>query len=367
MKLAAIILLTAAAPSLFGCVAWVNYGEFDNDAPFTQPSASPPYFNLPREQPIEFTGWLELNEKETSYYKAFQFNFVCHINNEWEYLWGTLYFPKRERSGHLFLVMKGLGDPGASIPECLAERLACHGYLTAYIRSEYEIFPPYFVKDVQNGSTPKTLFNEWAVSYTKFMRRRACALMALIDFLEKKYFIQSFHAVGYSMGGVTTALLAGADPRIKSLLMFNACGTVGRIILDAENSGVEEIQAARELIFKRLKWNRRRAETEIKNRLQLVEPNTYANRINPRRVLMITSCFDLAGLVDTAIPLSAVWETWKALGRPEWIELPFAGHVSASVALLPFWIELPSLHFITFNSYLNHIIDAHFLPKAIRP
>ena len=85
---------------------------------------------------------------------------------------------------------------------------------------------------------------------------------------------------------------------------------------------------------------------------------------------MVSSGIDMIGFIDTAIPYSATKETWSAFGKPEWIIMPFAGHITSAIGFLPFWIELPNpLHslkiFVFENSYAVHLIKDHFLPIAL--
>ena len=122
--------------------------------------------------------------------------------------------------------------------------------------------------------------------------------------------------------------------------------------------------------MKKLGLSYQEAYAMIKEKVKNIEPISYASRLDRRKILIVSGGIDMIGFIDTAIPYSATKETWEAFGKPEWIIMPFAGHISSAVAFLPFWLELPNLlhtfKIFTFeNSYAVHLIKSHFLPIAL--
>ena len=187
-----------------------------------------------------------------------------------------------------------------------------------------------------------------------------------MNFFEKHHQASGFHVTGYSLGGILAGLLAGTDTRVESLMIFVSAGSIADIVVDSHASILSDLRIIHEHIFKKLGWTRESARKIIQKLVANVEPLTYAKRVDPRKVLIVSAGLDSAGILDTTIPGSAVWATWDAYGQPEWIELPLTGHLSSALAGMPVWIELPTMHFVLLESYIDHILKEHFIPKTLQ-
>jgi dipeptidyl aminopeptidase/acylaminoacyl peptidase len=117
---------------------------------------------------------------------------------------------------------------------------------------------------------------------------------------------------GISLGGITAALAAGAEPRFSRVALLLAGGDVAQI-------GWESKETDR----LRKSWlasgGTRESLAEI---LRQVDPVTYAGNVRGRVLMMNASH-------DEVIPRAATESLWRALGQPEivWMD---AGHYSAA-------------------------------------
>ncbi len=115
--------------------------------------------------------------------------------------------------------------------------------------------------------------------------------------------------MGISMGGITAALAAGVEPRLKNVCLLLAGGDLAR--LAAESTELED---------ERQRWVREGRSTEdFGERMAPVDPLTYAANLRGRRVLMLNA------RDDTVVPRGCAESLWKAAGEPE-IEWFPGGH-----------------------------------------
>jgi dienelactone hydrolase len=117
---------------------------------------------------------------------------------------------------------------------------------------------------------------------------------------------------GISLGGITSGLAAGAEPRLQNVCMMLAGGDLGQVSW-----------RAREMEPLRKKWESEGGTQETFKRLMAqVDPMTYAERVKGRRILMLNAD------QDEVIPPECTRSLWRALGEPEIHWYP-AGHYSA--------------------------------------
>jgi len=117
---------------------------------------------------------------------------------------------------------------------------------------------------------------------------------------------------GISLGGITAALAATAEPRLHNVCLMLAGGDVGRIGWNAPH--MEEIRTS---------WlasgGTQQSFLEL---FATIDPVTYAHRARDRRILMLNARH------DELVPEACTLALWEAFGRPE-IEWMDAGHYSA--------------------------------------
>lgn len=119
--------------------------------------------------------------------------------------------------------------------------------------------------------------------------------------------------MGISLGGITAALAASAEPRLSNVCLVLAGGGIGEV--DWNSPHLAKVRdrwlahgGAQEAFFEVLKS---------------VDPVTYAARVRGRRILMLNAD------QDEIIPKACTDALWRALGEPE-IVWWRAGHISAA-------------------------------------
>ncbi len=106
---------------------------------------------------------------------------------------------------------------------------------------------------------------------------------------------------GISLGGITAALAASAEPRLKNVCLVLAGGDVGRVVWESsELAGVRE------------NWEKQGGtRDEFVALIEKIDPVTYADNLRGRRILMLNA------KKDEVIPNACTTSLWEALGRPE--------------------------------------------------
>ena len=116
---------------------------------------------------------------------------------------------------------------------------------------------------------------------------------------------------GISLGGITSALAAEAEPRLKHVCLTLAGGDLTTIAWESPEA--QRVQQA---------WSQRGVtREELAQALRPVDPLTWADRLHDRRILMLNA------KDDQIIPRSCTNKLWLALGQPpiRWYE---GGHYS---------------------------------------
>lgn len=117
---------------------------------------------------------------------------------------------------------------------------------------------------------------------------------------------------GISLGGITAALAAAAEPRFSRAALLLAGGDVAQISWESrETSRLREYWTAA--------GGTRESLAEV---LREIDPVTYAGSVRGRRILMLNASH------DEVVPRAATESLWRALGEPEivWMD---AGHYSS--------------------------------------
>lgn len=352
--------------AIYGCASFVI--KTQTDFKFVKPEKPPEFFNVPRSLPdIKFENPTEKDRK----FAVQKFSFESWEKSGFDKndkINGFFYLPAYTKNSDLFIVLPGSGEDIAAT--AVAEILASMGYKTIRIKSGFKPLPKILINELAESSDASAALKKTSIFLVSAVRQRIIDLMRLGDFWETSMTPTrlKIHVVGISLGGIIGSLFSAVDQRVESLMMINSSASIARILTDSKMSGFKPF---RENLMKKLNLSYEETYQLIKEKITPVEPITYAERLNPEKILMVNAWLDMLGIIDTAIPYSATKETWEAFGKPEWITMPLTGHVSSFFALLPFWIELPNpLHtiksFAFDNSYAVHLIKNHFLPKALK-
>jgi dienelactone hydrolase len=117
---------------------------------------------------------------------------------------------------------------------------------------------------------------------------------------------------GISLGGITGALAASAEPRFGKVCLLLAGGDIGQVAWESN-----ELKGLRE------RWQAAGGTREsLSATLREVDPVTYAANVRGRKILMLNAAN------DEVIPKACTVSLWKAFGEPEivWWD---AGHYTA--------------------------------------
>jgi dienelactone hydrolase len=116
---------------------------------------------------------------------------------------------------------------------------------------------------------------------------------------------------GISLGGITGALAATAEPRLKNVCLLLAGGDIGQAGWDSRH-----MPAVRE------RWLKQGGTREqFVDIVRVVDPVTYAAAAKGKRILMLNA------RDDEVIPRACTDSLWKSLGEPE-IRWYSGGHFS---------------------------------------
>ncbi len=140
--------------------------------------------------------------------------------------------------------------------------------------------------------------------------------------------------LGISLGAITASVVMAADSRIKTGVLILGGGDLAGII---DRSKENSLMKFRQRVIAREAMDAdqfRKAAAEV---FRPIDPLTYANRLDPTRILMINGYF------DRVIQRIFAKTFWEAAGRPKLIFLP-TGHYSAAF-LHTYLRSRTSLHF----------------------
>ncbi len=140
--------------------------------------------------------------------------------------------------------------------------------------------------------------------------------------------------MGISLGAITASVVMEADARIKAGVLILGGGDLAGII---DRSKEVSLMKFRQRIMAREEIDANEFRKTAAEAFRPIDPLTYANRLDPTRILMINGYF------DQVIHRSFVKTFWEAAGRPKLIFLP-TGHYSAAF-LHSYLRSKTSLHF----------------------
>ncbi len=112
---------------------------------------------------------------------------------------------------------------------------------------------------------------------------------------------QRLGIMGISLGGITAALSAAAEPRLQNICLILAGGDVGQVAWES-----------RHLAKVRDTWTAKGGTHDSFLKLfATIDPVTYAKNVKGRRILMLNAEH------DEVIPRTCTQSLWRALGEPE--------------------------------------------------
>lgn len=297
--------MLVASALLIGCGHAQFMGALDRGRPTPATGRGEiPMFTYDRTPP-EIS--MEL-KKETDQYRLY---FVKIRKTDFEGLKNqkarAFYFEQKDTSKKTpaLICLPPTGGP-IELASTFAEAYAQKGYNTLAFYRREQFFNP--SKPIEYNVT---LFRQSVIDV-----RRG------IDFLETREVVDTDRVaiLGMSLGGILGSLATEADSRIKATAMLVSSGSLAHIM---ETSQYGRVIRFRKGMIKRYGFATRQELIDFAGpKMGPVDPITYADRIDPARVLMIN------GYQDNIIKISAARQTWEAFGRPTWRTLP-VGHYSA--------------------------------------
>jgi len=127
--------------------------------------------------------------------------------------------------------------------------------------------------------------------------RQAVAWLAAQDQIDP----QRLGIMGISLGGITSALAAAAEPRLQNICLILAGGDIGQVAWDS-----------RHLAPLRKRWAAQGGTRDsLVELLSPIDPVTYGQNVRGRRILMLNA------ERDEVIPPACTESLWRAIGKPE--------------------------------------------------
>ena len=291
-----ISLLLSLIVNLSGCL---YYGQ-SNIRTESLPIASndPDYFHA------DPTPWAAqvLSQRDRDGYTIQKLQFKHHT--------AFLYVPDRIQRGPAIILHPITS--GDSVTKKMAHFFTQAGFICLRYKSHGHLL------QAKNSDDPLT-------SFESLLKDDVMDVMEGIDWLDTQSFVDRdrIGIVGVSMGAIISSIVAGADPRIRAGVFILGGGDLAGILFSSTEPSVV---ALRERIEEEEDLSTEELRAEIGRRLRNVDPLTYANRLDPSRILMIDAYFDHVIRRRYAMAL------WKAAGEPEMVMLP-TGHYSAALFL----------------------------------
>jgi dienelactone hydrolase len=216
----------------------------------------------------------------------------------------------KDRKCPAVIVLHILGGDFA-LSRLFASALADSGTAALFLKM------PYYGPRRQPGVSARMIStdpNETVAGMTQAVLdiRRGCAWLAAQEEIDEK----QLGVFGISLGGITTALAASAEPRLVNVCPMLAGGDMTQVVWESP-------QLARTRAFWTAQGGTRRSLAKL---IRQIDPVTYAGNVRGRRILMLNASH------DEVIPKKCTDSLWKALGKPEivWFD---SGHYSAILYL----------------------------------
>ncbi len=256
----------------------------------------------------------------------------------------ALVFKPQERKKEAVLFLHGTGqrnfDPLTYYPRYLSK----NGYVTVM-----PVLPYHFERTPEGKQSGLAFVKGNDVQLAFKFAQAVTDMLTCIDFLEKEGF-QSVNIMGFSFGGMISAITMALDKRVKKgafvvtggnyeYITWKSLATrVLRISYEEDESCTPQKCHLRHQIFDKIaeKFN------TLEDLLNLpvcfsYDPSIFARLIPPRKTLFFKALFDVF------IPSASSNDLWKKLGKPKRYVFP-SGHLSAHLLFKKF-IAKKSLEF----------------------
>lgn len=221
------------------------------------------------------------------------------------------YFPKREGKVPGVIVLHILGGD-FPLARLFANSLAQHGVAALFLKM------PYY-GERRDPTSPRRMISseprETAEGMTQAVLdiRQASAWLAAQDNIDP----DQLGIFGISLGGITGALAATSEPRLKNVCLLLAGGDIARVAWESP-----------ELAKLRRDWQAKGGtREEFIEILQPLDPTRYGDNVRGRRMLLMNATH------DEVVPKQCTEALWNSFGQPELVWFR-GGHYSVAWHLL---------------------------------
>ncbi len=222
---------------------------------------------------------------------------------------GYFYQPKNQAVSRPGLVILPPTGGPFDLVKSFAEYFAERGFVVVALRRRESFFNP-----------EETLgYNESLIRQAVIDARRA------VDFLDDLDYVDHDKTclMGISLGGINGALAMASDERIKAAGFLVTAGHLPDILM---TSGFGRVVALRHAMMKELDVDSGELKKISEPILYTVDPVTYADRLDPARIIMVNGAF------DDIIRREVVMETYEDFGRPQLHFMPTGHYLSIGFA-----------------------------------
>jgi dienelactone hydrolase len=149
----------------------------------------------------------------------------------------------------------------------------------------------------------------------------------LIDWAEQQPEIDADRValIGCSLGAFVAGTIATQEPRLAATVTVMGGSHLNSVIATCDGARSTRVQAT---ASERFGWNREELAAQLAPIMGVVDPASYPDRVDPRRVLIIE-----AGR-DKCVPEKSREDFWLALGKPERISMNY-DHEPAFYSMTP--------------------------------
>ena len=180
------------------------------------------------------------------------------------------------------------------------------------------------IADVNDVSLPKT-FPAWGAEDVN-NKWAMIALRTVVDFAQAnpRFDKNKVGALGLSLGGITTAMFAGIEPRLKASVIVVGGGNFPFILSASDHWHIEEMRTKRMEAAGFTKVEQ--YEDKLRETITF-DPFYFASQANRENVMMVMA------ENDVKVPYVVQREQWEAFGKPT--SLVFTGgHVSTIIQMV---------------------------------
>ena len=303
-----VLLLVSGGSSLFAAEAVLETvrGQVDFVPPASEAQVPPPYRLTAAKFAYELTPQPTVSQSFELFTLTFPSPLVTpEANNNTVH---CEFFRAKGAGKRPAVVMLHILGGDFPLSRLFCRSLASHGVSALFVKM------PYYGPRRQPGSTARMVSMDPEQTVRGMTQavldvRRAAAWLAAQSDIDG----EQLGIMGISLGGITGALAATAEPRFQKVCLLLAGGDIGQVAWNAK-----------ELAALRKTWTARGGTQEsLVELLKPVDPVTYGELVRGRSILMLNASH------DEVIPKACTESLWKAFGKPEivWWD---AGHYTAA-------------------------------------